>query len=181
MNEFVAGYAYGITSVVVGQPLDTIKVRMQASKSIKTTMIATAKDIYASEGVRGLYRGGLPMILGGGLMRSAQFGVNAKVLSIISSYKLIDGDEKWCGFIRPNVVVAGLCGGFCRGLVEGPVELSKIRRQVIETWKFSEALSGTGFTMFRNTWLFALFVVYVDISKQIVSGGLGQYHATIYL
>ena len=30
-----------------------------------------------------------------------------------------------------------------------------------------------GFTVFRNTWLFALFVVYVDISKQIVPGGLG--------
>ena len=84
------------------------------------------------------------MLLGGGLIRSTQFGVNAKALSFISEYKLIDADSKWFGFIRPNVVVAGLCGGFCRGLVEGPIELFKVRRQVVQTWKLNEIWNGTG-------------------------------------
>lgn len=145
MMEFAAGYAFGITSVIVGQPLDTIKTRIQASTNVKpTSMMVTAREIFQKEGIRGLYRGGLPMVLGGGLIRSTQFGVNAKSLSFISEYRLIDADSKWFGFIRPNVVAAGLCGGFCRGLVEGPIELFKVRRQVVQTWKFNEVLNGTG-------------------------------------
>lgn len=32
-----------------------------------STTIATARDIVKTEGVRGLYRGGLPLVLGGAL------------------------------------------------------------------------------------------------------------------
>jgi hypothetical protein len=69
MDNFIAGYAYGITTVIVGQPLDTIKTRMQAL-GLKSAS-ATAKNIFASDGVAGLYRGGVPLFFGGGLIRSA--------------------------------------------------------------------------------------------------------------
>ena len=88
---FAAGASYGLTTVVVGQPLDTIKTRMQgisktaignASTSSATTVFF---DLYQKEGVRGLYRGGLPLMIGGGLMRSAQFGVRyVKIWSLHS-------------------------------------------------------------------------------------------------
>ena len=113
MLSFVAGFAYGITTVVVGQPLDTIKTRMQAMNS-SGTMISTCKEIIKNEGIKGLYRGGLPLVLGGGLIRSTQFGVSNSVIGILAEKKILDGTEKVAGFVRLNVVVAGICGGFCR-------------------------------------------------------------------
>ena len=56
LDSFVCGFAYGVTTVIVGQPLDTIKTRMQA-KGTGTSMINTATTIFKQEGVAGLYRG----------------------------------------------------------------------------------------------------------------------------
>ncbi len=73
--SFVAGAGYGFTSVVIGQPLDTTKTRMQAHPALaKTGMVETAKDLFKNEGIRGFYRGGLPIFIGGAAIRSAQFG-----------------------------------------------------------------------------------------------------------
>lgn len=55
-DSFICGFAYGVTTVVVGQPLDTIKTRMQA-KGTGCSMISTATSIFKQEGVSGLYRG----------------------------------------------------------------------------------------------------------------------------
>ena len=68
--SFGCGLAYGGTSVLVGQPLDTIKTRMQAlPNNLRNSMITTAKDVYFREGIVGLYRGGLPLFVGGALFR----------------------------------------------------------------------------------------------------------------
>jgi hypothetical protein len=50
-----------------------------------------------------------------------------------------------------------------------------IYRQVEKPWQASEVLSGTGATIFRNSFLFGSFVIYMDISKQIVPGGIYIY------
>eukprot|EP01040_Poterioochromonas_malhamensis_P020477 gene20477-24449_t len=74
METFIAGFAYGATTVVVGQPLDTIKTRMQATSGHRNS-ITVFREIWQREGIFGLYRGGLPLFIGGALIRSAQFGV----------------------------------------------------------------------------------------------------------
>ena len=55
-DSFICGFAYGTTTVIVGQPLDTIKTRMQA-KGTGSSMITTASTIFKKEGITGLYRG----------------------------------------------------------------------------------------------------------------------------
>ena len=55
-DSFICGFAYGTTTVIVGQPLDTIKTRMQA-KGTGSSMITTASAIFKKEGITGLYRG----------------------------------------------------------------------------------------------------------------------------
>lgn len=55
-DSFICGFAYGTTTVIVGQPLDTIKTRMQA-KGTGSSMVTTAVSIFQREGVAGLYRG----------------------------------------------------------------------------------------------------------------------------
>ena len=54
-------------------------------------------------------------------------------------------------------------------------EYIKVRRQVQQSWKFSEVLSGSGATIFRNGFLFSSFVVYMDLTKQFIPGGLSPF------
>lgn len=70
IESFIAGFAYGGTTVLVGQPMETIKTLTQVHSTAgnKGSMLQTAKDLYSSAGVRGFYRGGVPLLLGGGLM-----------------------------------------------------------------------------------------------------------------
>ncbi len=87
---FAAGASYGLTTVFVGQPLDTIKTRMQGISATNhgngsSGFVSQLLGLYSKEGVRGLYRGGFPLMIGGSLMRSAQFGVRF-VRSVISFF-----------------------------------------------------------------------------------------------
>jgi len=170
--SFTSGMAYGATTVFVAQPLDTIKTRCQALSTASTT--AVAKDILAREGVRGLYRGGIPLLVGGSLFRSAQFGFYENAMKIM---KRVNGENpsRILGVFCPNVIAAGFCGGIGRGLVEGPFEYIKVRRQVEEPWKLRDCYKGSGITMARNSVLFASFVIYIDLTKQIVPGGLSPF------
>jgi hypothetical protein len=127
---------------------DTIKTRMQAGANVtdrKLSSLSVARSILASEGVVGLYRGGLPVLLGGGLMRSAQFGVYSNVLTLIRGrYGTNQKENFYFGIFDPHIIVSGFAGGVGRGIVEAPVEFIKIRRQVDHSWKYSEVLKGFG-------------------------------------
>ena len=114
--------AYGATTVVVAQPLDTVKTRCQALST--ASPLSVGREILVKEGVRGLYRGGWPLLVGGSLFRSAQFGFYENAMG---QMKRINGAEpqRVFGVFCPNVVVAGFCGGVGRGLVEGPFEYVK--------------------------------------------------------
>lgn len=178
MDNFIAGFAYGTTTVIVGQPLDTIKTRMQAMNSNQhsSSALRTASAIFQTEGIRGLYRGGAPLILGGALIRSAQFGVyESSIAAIRHRFGATAAANRILGVFDWQVVVAGLAGGIGRGLVEGPFEFIKTRRQVDVAWNIKEVFKGSGATIFRNSFLFSSFMIYIDLSKQLVSGGLGSF------
>jgi len=176
---FAAGASYGMTTVIVGQPLDTIKTRMQSFTSSTTantmkerssaSMFQTGRNLFQREGIRGLYRGGLPLFIGGSLMRSAQFGFSGQARTIMKDrwgWK----EYKLGGIIEYQVLLAGLAGGVGRALVEIPTDVLKIRRQVEQPLSklFSKSLfDGTGVTMIRNIFLFTGFVFYIDLSKQL--------------
>jgi len=167
---FAAGASFGLTTVVVGQPLDTIKTRMQGiPENSKRSMLRVGRDVFAREGVRGLYRGGLPLLLGGSLMRSAQFGVSGKVISVLKARGV--PDVKILGLTDVKVVLAGMAGGVGRGLVEAPTDFFKVRRQVEQGWTARQVLGGAGVTLGRNTFLYSAFVVYMDLSKQLCAAG----------
>lgn len=155
--------------MLVGQPLDTIKTLQQASKGGKKSIPVIAKELWGSGGITAFYRGGTPLLLGGGLMRSAQFGVYNNCLNSIRNFQGGETDSKNLifGCFDPQVVLAGFAGGIGRGLVEGPFEMVKVRRQVQTKWVLKEVLKGSGTTLLRNAFLFSSFVVYMDITKQL--------------
>lgn len=61
--DFVCGLLAGWAQVLVGQPLDYIKVKIQTSQlSISATEII--KNIYKDYGLKGFYRGSSGLFLG---------------------------------------------------------------------------------------------------------------------
>ena len=65
-----AGLLYGLTSVVVGHPLDTIKTKMQAQKGFeKISMTKSFLQVLKTQGPKGLYRGAIPPLMGSGIYR----------------------------------------------------------------------------------------------------------------
>ena len=162
---FASGACYGLTTVVVGQPFDTIKTIAQSDRSSREGVVAIGKRLYASEGVRGLWRGSTPLVLGGTFMRSAQFGCNDLARDALRDSGL--PRHKILGVVDTHVVLAGMCGGVGRALVEGPTEYVKVRQQLASSWAPRDALSGMGVTLARNTGLFATFCVWIDVTKPL--------------
>ena len=79
--EFIAGCVAGFSKIYSGQPFDIVKVRLQSMQgSAKPSPLAVANDIIKNEGgVKALWKGSLPPLLGVGAMATIQFGVNENV------------------------------------------------------------------------------------------------------
>lgn len=144
-------------------------------------MISVGTEVFKKEGIRGLYRGGLPLFVGGTLFRSAQFGVNDVALKLIrarpgrsvdASQALPKEERILFNTFDYEIILGGFCGGIARGIIEAPFEFVKVRRQVEQKWNFLDAYKGGSVTIFRNSFLFMFFVVYIDIGNQLIPGGM---------
>jgi solute carrier family 25 carnitine/acylcarnitine transporter 20/29 len=133
-------------------------------------MMGVGQDVFRREGIRGLYRGGLPLVMGGGLMRSAQFGVSTAAMDVMKNQLQLP-DYSIAGIVSYQVVLAGIAGGLGRGLVEAPTDFFKVRRQVERGSSASDMLKGVQVTLVRNTFLYSSFVVYMDLSRQMCTQG----------
>ncbi len=173
---FLSGASYGLTTVAIGQPFDTVKTRMQGMSSSSASQIV--RELYAKEGLRGLYRGGLPLMIGGSAMRSAQFGVSSKAKELLETHDV--PRFKAFNTLDSNILLAGIAGGFGRAVVEIPTDFLKIRRQVQNDLNAKmnfaairkNLFDGSGITFSRNTILFSSFIIYIDLSKQACAAGL---------
>lgn len=173
---FLSGASYGLTTVLIGQPFDTVKTRMQGMSSSSATKVLF--ELYGKEGIKGLYRGGLPLLIGGSVMRSAQFGVSAKTKELLEANNF--PRYNFFNTLDSYVLLAGIAGGLGRAMVEIPTDFLKIRRQVARDLKKHisfhvirrNLLDGSLVTFSRNTILFTSFIIYIDLSKQMCSAGL---------
>ena len=59
-----------------GQPLDTLKVRMQTQPTIYKTIIQSTKKTISEEGLKALWKGAVPTALGMAAENAMAFGVN---------------------------------------------------------------------------------------------------------
>lgn len=172
MDDFIGGFAYGVVNVTTGQPFDVIKTTLQTNPH-KKGVINVGIELFKAEGIRGLYRGGLSLVIGGGFIRSAQFGFNTIALDYIrkSNDNLpLTKEQRLFQVIDYQKVGAGLVGGIGRGLVETPFEFIKVRRQLKAPWVLKDVYSGAGPTIFRNSILFSAFVSYIDLTNFVFGG-----------
>lgn len=144
MVDYSAGALAGMACVAVGHPWDSVKTRMQASTGPSTSAFRCFTSTLQREGVRGLYLGLSPRLLGGAAEAAVLMGVYQGAMSRMAagagpSAAAGSPQQRQGGPLRglPGPVpeplavpVAGGVAGAAVSLVLGPSELIKCRMQV---------------------------------------------------
>ncbi|PWN30738.1 mitochondrial carrier [Jaminaea rosea] len=153
--DFLAGTAGGAASVLVGQPFDTIKTRLQAqharptttaaavtSPSVTTPLISSAptyrsamdayRIIVRDERFFGLFKGVASPMLGVAAMNACIFGSYGLALRTLqsSSAPATSSPSASSPLLLSHVFLAGAASGLASALITSPVELVKIREQL---------------------------------------------------
>ncbi|SCU86022.1 LADA_0D11716g1_1 [Lachancea dasiensis] len=131
LKDLTAGTAGGIAQVLVGQPFDTMKVRLQTSRT-PTTVATVVKNLVKNEGPRGFYKGTLTPLIGVGACVSCQFGVNEAMKRFFSGPK----SNATTTLTLPQYYVCGFAGGVANSFLASPIEHVRIRLQ-------TQVVSGT--------------------------------------
>lgn len=124
--DLVAGSVAGAAVVAVGQPLDTVKTKMQTFRGLYTGPAHCLMRTYRSTGVRGLYAGTSPALLAGVAENSVLFacyGLCQRAVAAVTGA----ADAKEMDTL--SNAVAGCAASFFSSVVLCPTELVKIKLQ----------------------------------------------------
>ncbi|KAI8448898.1 MC family mitochondrial carrier protein [Phakopsora pachyrhizi] len=125
-KDLFAGTVGGICQVVVGQPFDIVKVRLQSSNAYKV-MSDAALQIFRDEGLKGFYKGtGLPL-MGIGACVALQFGCLEACKRAFRDRNL--STNRNAQLSLGQMYLAGAAAGLGNSLISGPVEHIRIRLQ----------------------------------------------------
>lgn len=131
LEQAVCAVCFGAASPLVGHPIDSVKTRMQADARYSgTSALATARAVVRAEGVRGLYRGLLPPLLGSMAFRSTQFGVFGAAMQALGGSELACAPVPLSGGLQLRVLLAATLATTARAAIEAPLEFIKVRRQM---------------------------------------------------
>nr|XP_039248210.1 mitochondrial ornithine transporter 1-like [Styela clava] len=125
--DFLAGSAGGTACVYCGQPLDTIKVKMQAFPGFYRGGLDCFKQILKSEGLNGLYKGSVPALVCNVAENSVLFvalGFSKKFVASVSNT-----DYKKLSTLQ--MASAGSIASIFSAMVVCPNELIKCRMQAL--------------------------------------------------
>ncbi|CEP08946.1 hypothetical protein [Parasitella parasitica] len=112
----------GMSQVIVGQPLDTIKVRLQLDQGrFKGAWDCTVQTVQ-KEGFFALYKGMASPLIGIGAVNALLFAANSSIKSRLQTHpdQLLPLDK---------IALAGAGAGFVNSILASPVELLKIKMQ----------------------------------------------------
>ncbi|EDV24393.1 uncharacterized protein TRIADDRAFT_5000, partial [Trichoplax adhaerens] len=124
--DTVAGAAAGAACVVAGQPLDTVKVKMQTFSHLYRGSLQCFMQTFKSEGLRGLYAGSSPAFLTNVAENSVLFLSYGQCLSATQYLFHKDSIED----LKPvHRAIAGSMAAVVATLVICPTELVKCRLQ----------------------------------------------------
>ncbi|KAK2848754.1 hypothetical protein Q5P01_008588 [Channa striata] len=126
LDDFVAGWIGGASSVVVGHPLDTVKTRLQAGKGYKNTLHCIL-TIYRKETALGFFKGMSFPLASITVYNSVVFGFFSNSLRLISQYRYGDGRHPSSML---DLTLASMLTGLVSVGLGAPVDLVKIRLQM---------------------------------------------------
>ncbi|KAH0841340.1 hypothetical protein AYO21_04935 [Fonsecaea monophora] len=123
----IAGAAGGVVSVLLGQPFDLIKVRLQTHGS--GNVIQVVSRILRNEGPLAFYKGALLPFLGVGAAVSIQFSVFHSATQALNALRARDSQRAAQQPTLLDLYLAGGIAGIANSVVSGPVEHIRTRLQ----------------------------------------------------
>ncbi|CAH0037355.1 unnamed protein product [Clonostachys solani] len=125
-KDLFAGAMGGIVQVLVGQPFDIVKVRLQTTSQYKSAVDA-ATSIYKNEGALAFYKGTLTPLIGIGACVSVQFGAFHQARRFLESRNAEKGGPAALSYSQ--YAAAGAFAGVANSVLSGPIEHVRIRLQ----------------------------------------------------
>ncbi|KAI4671383.1 uncharacterized protein J4E88_009048 [Alternaria novae-zelandiae] len=183
--DFWAGYVSGAAGIIIGNPLDLIKTRLQAGPSTHnveaTSPATTGATVATPRGFKGqfenagtLVRGATAPILTYGALNALLFMTYNRTLTLLH-------DSPASPTNYSKVFLAGATGGLASFIVSAPTELVKCRAQVAtnatttswsvarDVWK-AEGIRGLyyggGITSVRDAVGYGFYFWSYELSKQ---------------
>lgn len=126
MENFVAGACGGLACVVVGQPLDTIKVKMQTYPHLYTSLYHTVKKTMVEGRLRGFYAGSIPAVVSNVAENAVLFLCYRHCQSVV---QWAVGAESRADMNVRQLALAGSMASFFSSIAISPCELVKCRLQ----------------------------------------------------
>ncbi|XP_078049037.1 mitochondrial ornithine transporter 1 [Augochlora pura] len=139
--DFVAGSLGGVALVYVGQPLDTVKVKMQTFPSMYNGMVNCFVQTLKMDGImRGLYAGTVPAVVANVAENSVLFAAYGGCQKVIAN---VLGVKKVEDLTSIHNASAGFFAAFFSSLTLCPTELIKCKLQAMaEMEKETNKLNG---------------------------------------
>jgi len=120
--DFWAGYISGAAGILIGNPLDLIKVRLQAGTPSLTSTPTSYTSQFSSAGT--LIRGATAPILGYGALNALLFVTYNRTSDLLNTNPAGTPPNLWSNWL------AGAIGGLATWVVSTPTELIKCRAQI---------------------------------------------------
>ena len=158
----VSGIAFGLTSPVVGHPFDTIKTNMQVQKKyFDRSMPYVFRDIVREGGLRSLYKGFLPPLLGSAVYRGIQFSAYSGGYAWAESQPFLSASIPFTGGLHLSVVFGAITGALARSSIESPLDFMKLRRMTSQSYLIDIAPPPTSLsTLFPHLTVRQFFHLY---------------------
>ncbi|EAW06917.1 putative mitochondrial carrier protein [Aspergillus clavatus NRRL 1] len=144
-SDFWAGYLSGAIGIIIGNPLDVVKVRLQASLGGAGPATST-RTLNQFENASSLVRGAAAPILGYGALNALLFVAYNRSLMFMDSS--IRDPTNPTGVSLSKIWIAGAAGGVASWTVSSPTELIKCRAQLdtrpgISSWTVAKDILRT--------------------------------------
>ncbi|KAG0052497.1 Mitochondrial carrier protein ymc2 [Linnemannia elongata] len=133
-KDCVSGTIGGFLQVFVGQPFDTVKVRLQTMPTplpgqapLYNGTLDCVKKTLSKEGIKGFYKGTTTPLVGVGACVSIQF---VTLEAMKRYYNDLNGPSANGFLTNSQLYLAGAASGITNSVVSGPVEHIRTRLQV---------------------------------------------------
>ncbi|KAF1982038.1 mitochondrial carrier [Aulographum hederae CBS 113979] len=128
VKDLFAGATGGIAQVLLGQPFDIVKVRLQTTQQY-TGALDAATQIYKNEGPAAFYKGTLTPLIGIGACVSIQFGGFHYARRAFEQQNASKSPLTPPTLSYGQYYLAGAFAGLSNSVISGPIEHVRIRLQ----------------------------------------------------
>ncbi|KAG2488565.1 hypothetical protein HYH03_012884 [Edaphochlamys debaryana] len=147
--DVLPGVSGGVARVMIGQPFDTIKVRMQVlgkgtalaaklpANEVYTSSMDCVRKMVKSEGPLSFYKGTVAPLVGNMVLLGIHFPVFSHVR------RQLEGDDHYSNFSAANVLISGAAAGLAGSIVSTPVELVRTKMQMQRRAAMAASVAGS--------------------------------------